>query len=161
MGIVNLGVKVLMGLQHASDPEIGVAVIDGFTHYVLNVMETVNSTSELTMAELFATFDPEKIHSHPGVRSDLFSRKLEETRVIDFFGGRTGIEGDEEVEDIPPNEGNEEESTEEDIPAARSRTPRSPEARPGSPRTLRTWTGVAVIGLLIGWSINRGRNLAQ
>lgn len=35
----------------------------------------------------FDTYDPEKIHSHPGVREDLFPRPLRQTLVTDFFGG--------------------------------------------------------------------------
>jgi GPI-anchor transamidase subunit K len=35
----------------------------------------------------FSAFDPEKIRSHPGVRSDLFKRPLDRVLVTDFLGG--------------------------------------------------------------------------
>ena len=39
------------------------------------------------MAPQFDTYSFEKIHSHPGVRGDLFRRPLRQTLVTDFFGG--------------------------------------------------------------------------
>lgn len=39
------------------------------------------------MSLQFSTFDPQKLDSHPGVRSDLFNRPLDRTLVTDFFGG--------------------------------------------------------------------------
>jgi len=38
--------------QHANDYDIGVAVIDAFTHYVLEFMESINKTSQASMEEL-------------------------------------------------------------------------------------------------------------
>ncbi|KAJ2936899.1 hypothetical protein H1R20_g196, partial [Candolleomyces eurysporus] len=73
--------------SYANDQDIGVAVIDSFTHYVLEFMEGVGKTGKASMKDLFDTFDPVKINSHPGVRSDLFKRPLEETLITDFFGG--------------------------------------------------------------------------
>ncbi|KAL0573931.1 glycosylphosphatidylinositol anchor biosynthesis, partial [Marasmius crinis-equi] len=62
--------------SHENDNDIGVAVIDSYTHYVLQYMEGVNKTSKLTMGDLFTSYDVPKIGSHPGVRSDLFQRPL-------------------------------------------------------------------------------------
>jgi hypothetical protein len=45
----------------------------------------------------FNSFDPVKIKSHPGVRSDLFNRPLSQTLLTDFFGGVSQIEVDEEA----------------------------------------------------------------
>ncbi|OSC99600.1 hypothetical protein PYCCODRAFT_1372810 [Trametes coccinea BRFM310] len=73
--------------SHENDRDIGVAVIDSYTHYVLQFMEGINKTSQATMQDLFDTYDPEKINSHPGVRSDLFPRSLRDALVTDFFGG--------------------------------------------------------------------------
>ena len=39
-------------MQHAHDNDIGVAVIDAFTHYVLQFMEKINKTSQVSMQEL-------------------------------------------------------------------------------------------------------------
>jgi phosphatidylinositol glycan class K len=95
-------------LQHENDNEIGVAVIDTFTHYVLEFMEGIDKTSQTSMQDLvrclslslllststylprrgqFDTYDPQKIHSYPGVGSRLFGRPLNETLITDFFGG--------------------------------------------------------------------------
>ena len=38
--------------QHHTDADVGVAVIDRFTHFVLNFLEGVNQTSTATMKEL-------------------------------------------------------------------------------------------------------------
>ncbi|TFK17389.1 hypothetical protein FA15DRAFT_676095 [Coprinopsis marcescibilis] len=92
--------------SHSNDDDIGVAVIDGFTHHTLQFMEGVNKTSQHSMKDFFESMDPEKIKSNPGVRSDLFGRPLEDALITDFFGGvaqvevveRVGGEYDEEVE---------------------------------------------------------------
>jgi len=73
--------------SYENDADVGVAVIDTFTHYILEFMEEINKTSQLTMQDLFNTYSFEKIKSTPGVRSDLFSRPLDRTLITDFFGG--------------------------------------------------------------------------
>ena len=35
----------------------------------------------------FNTYDPNLMHSTPGIRTDLFPRPMTETLVTDFFGG--------------------------------------------------------------------------
>ncbi|KAJ3736591.1 peptidase C13 family-domain-containing protein [Lentinula guzmanii] len=77
-GILATGSSVVgeNSYSHENDYDIGVAVIDSYTHYVLEYMEKVNKTSRLTMADLFTSYDVPKIGSHPGVRSDLFERPL-------------------------------------------------------------------------------------
>ena len=42
--------------QHANDNDIGVAVIDAFTHYILEFMEKINKTSQVSMQELVMPF---------------------------------------------------------------------------------------------------------
>lgn len=39
-------------LSHHSDNEIGVAVIDSYTHFILNYLEDVNKTSKKTIQDL-------------------------------------------------------------------------------------------------------------
>jgi len=78
--------------SHENDNEIGVAVIDSFTHHVLQFMEGINKTSQVSMQDLFSTYSYEAIKSHAGVRSDLFPRSLKETLVTDFFGGVAQVE---------------------------------------------------------------------
>ena len=83
--------------SHHADNDVGVAVIDRWTYYNLEFLETqVNSpTSKLTMGDLFDSYDETKIHSRPGVRWDLFSGGEERGRerlVMDFFGNVQGVE---------------------------------------------------------------------
>ncbi|KDQ32136.1 hypothetical protein PLEOSDRAFT_1062200 [Pleurotus ostreatus PC15] len=80
--------------SHENDYDIGVAVIDRYTHYVLNFLEGVNKTSQTTMQDLFNSYDVDKIGSHPGVRSDLFKRRVDEALITDFFGGVAQVQLD-------------------------------------------------------------------
>ncbi|KAG2357314.1 peptidase C13 family-domain-containing protein [Suillus spraguei] len=73
--------------SYENDNDIGVSVIDSYTHYVLKFMEGINKTSQTSMQDLFDSYDPVKIYSHPGIRSDLFRRPLDKTLITDFFGG--------------------------------------------------------------------------
>ncbi|KAA1472383.1 hypothetical protein DENSPDRAFT_838635 [Dentipellis sp. KUC8613] len=73
--------------SYESDSDIGVAVIDSFTHFILEFMEGINKTSSATMKDLFDSFNPATIRSHPGIRSDLFPRSLDRAFITDFFGG--------------------------------------------------------------------------
>jgi phosphatidylinositol glycan class K len=73
--------------SYENDNDIGVSVIDSYTHYVLKFMEGINKTSQTSMQDLFDSYDPVKIYSHPGIRSDLFRRSLDKTLITDFFGG--------------------------------------------------------------------------
>ncbi|KAJ3562204.1 hypothetical protein NP233_g9722 [Leucocoprinus birnbaumii] len=43
--------------SYANDNDIGVAVIDAFTHYILEYMEGINKTSQMSMQDLFNTYD--------------------------------------------------------------------------------------------------------
>ncbi|PSR70740.1 hypothetical protein PHLCEN_2v13360 [Hermanssonia centrifuga] len=84
--------------SHENDNDVGVAVIDSYTHHILEFMEGIDKTSQISMQGLFDTYNYDKIHSHPGVRSDLFHRPLKQTLVTDFFGGVA------QVEVLPPTE---------------------------------------------------------
>ncbi|EPQ27607.1 uncharacterized protein PFL1_04745 [Pseudozyma flocculosa PF-1] len=78
--------------SHHSDGDLGVAMIDRFTNHVLEFMEDKNKTSETTMQDLFDNYNPDVIHSDPGVRTDLFHRPLDHVKVTDFFGGVAQVE---------------------------------------------------------------------
>ena len=83
--------------SHHADNDVGVAVIDRWTYYVLEFLETqvTSPTSEKTLGDLFDSYDVDKIHSHPGVRWDLFPGGEEagrSRRVVDFFGNVQGVE---------------------------------------------------------------------
>ncbi|KAJ9096357.1 hypothetical protein QFC21_005178 [Naganishia friedmannii] len=85
--------------SHHNDMDIGVAVIDSFTHYVLQYLEGIDKGSKATLQDFFNIYDPEKIKSHPGIRKDLFPFDLQRTLVTDFFGGVSHVQ-------IPPSRGN-------------------------------------------------------
>lgn len=83
--------------SHHADADVGVAVIDRYTYYNLDFLESQvrESSSKLTMGDLFDSYDEAKIHSHPGVRYDLFPGGEEAARnrlVMDFFGNVQNVE---------------------------------------------------------------------
>ena len=82
--------------SHHADNDVGVAVIDRWTYYNLDFLETqvTSPTSKLTLADLFGSYDESKIHSNPGYRWDLFpggEEKGRERLVMDFFGNVQGV----------------------------------------------------------------------
>jgi len=44
------------------------------------------------MRDLFDSYDPQKIHSHAGVRTDLFHRDLSDVAITNFFGNIQAVE---------------------------------------------------------------------
>jgi len=74
-------------LSHHDDPTLGVPVIDRWTYYILQYLETVGPDSKKTLRNFFDhTSDYHLVKSQPVVREDLFSRPLDETLLTDFFG---------------------------------------------------------------------------
>lgn len=45
-------IPLIVSLQYENDRDIGVAVIDTYTHYILEYMEGINKTSQATMQDL-------------------------------------------------------------------------------------------------------------
>jgi glycosylphosphatidylinositol transamidase (GPIT) subunit GPI8 len=85
--------------SHHADNDIGVAVIDRYTYYNLEFLESEvrDTSSKKTLGELFDSYTYEKIHSHAGVRYDLFRGGAEAARkrlVTDFFGNVQNVEVD-------------------------------------------------------------------
>lgn len=83
--------------SHHADNDVGVAVIDRWTYYILDFLESqvTSPSSKLTLGNLFDSYDESKIHSKPGVRWDLFpggEDKGRERLVMDFFGNVQGVE---------------------------------------------------------------------
>lgn len=83
--------------SHHADNDVGVAVIDRWTYYVLEFLETqvTSPTSEKTLGDLFDSYDVKKIHSNPGVRWDLFpggESAGRQRRLVDFFGNVQSVE---------------------------------------------------------------------
>ncbi|KAJ1935955.1 glycosylphosphatidylinositol anchor biosynthesis, partial [Linderina pennispora] len=62
--------------SHFHDFDLGVSVIDRFTYYNLDFLESVDMSSKQTLADLVHAYNTSLIHSHPGVRDDLFARDL-------------------------------------------------------------------------------------
>lgn len=85
--------------SHHADNDVGVAVIDRYTYYNLDFLETQvrEPSSKQTLGDLFDSYDESKIHSHPGVRWDLFPGQEQggrERLVMDFFGNVQNVEVD-------------------------------------------------------------------
>lgn len=72
--------------SHHSDLDVGVAVIDRFTFYTLEFLEKIDKNSQITIDKLFDEYTFENVHSHPGIRTDLYSRDPATVRLTDFFG---------------------------------------------------------------------------
>lgn len=83
--------------SHHADSDVGVAVIDRFTYYNLEFLETQvhDQSSKLTVGDLFDSYDEDAIHSTPGFRYDLFEGGEQAARsrlVMDFFGNVQNVE---------------------------------------------------------------------
>ncbi|KAF4778793.1 peptidase C13 family protein [Colletotrichum scovillei] len=85
--------------SHHADNDVGVAVIDRYTYYNLEFLESQvqDLSSKKTVGELFDSYTYEKIHSHAGVRYDLFpggADAARSRRITDFFGNVQNVEVD-------------------------------------------------------------------
>ena len=85
--------------SHHADNDVGVAVIDRYTYYNLEFLENEvrDTSSKKTVGDLFDSYTYEKIHSHAGMRYDLFRGGAETARsrlVTDFFGNVQNVEID-------------------------------------------------------------------
>ncbi len=85
--------------SHHADNDVGVAVIDRYTYYNLEFLESQvrDMNSQKTVGELFDSYDFEKIHSNAGVRYDLFPGGSDGARsrlITDFFGNIQKVEVD-------------------------------------------------------------------
>lgn len=86
--------------SHHADQDVGVAVIDRWTYYNLDFLESqcTSTSSNVTLGELFDSYDPVKVHSDAGIRYDLFAGgepEARKRRVVDFFGNVQGVEVDD------------------------------------------------------------------
>lgn len=86
--------------SHHSDMNIGVAVIDRFTYYTLEYLEKIDKNSNATLDKLFAEYTYENVHSHPGIRTDLFPRNVSDVLLTDFFGNVQNVVVDQNNNDI-------------------------------------------------------------
>lgn len=103
--------------------DIGVAVIDSFTHNILQYLETIGKTSrnslqefasrlslflqhpsecwQLTVKIQFSTYDPAKIMSHPGISTSLSNVPPEQILITDFFGAVARVEVSPQSAELP------------------------------------------------------------
>lgn len=95
--------------SHHSDVEIGVAVIDRFTYYTLEFMEQIEKNSSLSLQDLFDYYTFDKVHSHVGVRTDLYNKDPSKILITDFLASVQNIvlnEDDHESPLLPTHEKN-------------------------------------------------------
>jgi len=90
--------------SHHADNDVGVAVIDRYTYYNLDFLESQvrEPSSKRTVGDLFDSYDEGKIHSRPGIRWDLFPGGEQAGRdrlLMDFFGNVQNVEVDSAVND--------------------------------------------------------------
>ncbi|KIJ58193.1 hypothetical protein HYDPIDRAFT_96436 [Hydnomerulius pinastri MD-312] len=159
--------------SHENDNDIGVSVIDSYTHFVLEFMEGINKTSQVPIQDLFSSYDPVPIRSHPGVRSDLFRRPLDKALITDFFGGVAQVEMFPAVEEkIQANTFVSKCSQDTKIPQQHPPNPTADELISGEVhanttsvplsgfanqpwdtrwKEIRKWTSVLLVGSLVGW----------
>ncbi|KAJ6782275.1 hypothetical protein PWT90_00598 [Aphanocladium album] len=91
--------------SHHADNDVGVAVIDRYTYYNLEFLESQvrDMNSQKTVGELFDSYDFDKIHSNAGVRYDLFPGGADGARsrlITDFFGNIQKVEVDREQDQV-------------------------------------------------------------
>lgn len=86
--------------SHHSDLEIGVAVIDRFTYYTLEFLESIEPNSNVTIDKLFGIYTFDNVHSDPGFRTDLFNRDISTVKLTDFFGNVQKVLVDNVEDDI-------------------------------------------------------------
>ena len=110
--------------SHHADNDVGVAVIDRYTYYNLNYLENEvkDTSSRKTLGDLFDSYDEKQIHSHPGLRWDLFPGGEEAGRnrlIMDFFGNVQGVEVGDGLRGMRPNDTSEAEWREDLLGLAR------------------------------------------
>jgi len=77
--------------SHHMDSTLGLSVIDRFTYYTLEFMES-NHDGSATIRDLFNSYNPKVLMSTPGVNEQLFRRPLDHVLISDFFGAVTHVQ---------------------------------------------------------------------
>ncbi|XBW35572.1 hypothetical protein QEN19_001146 [Hanseniaspora menglaensis] len=82
--------------SHHTDMDIGVAVIDRFTYYVLEFLEQNihNKKYDGTLQDLYDYLSFDKVHSHIGYKIDFLNKDLDlkDIKILDFFSQTQIIE---------------------------------------------------------------------
>jgi GPI-anchor transamidase subunit K len=110
----------------------------------------------------FDTYEPEKMKSTPGVRSDLFPRPLDRTLLTDFFGGVSQAEvvSEEAIESHMKS------TPAENLPDPNPGKKKAKAVKPFAVKleepslkwdgitsaTIRAWAGAGLIGFFIAWT---------
>ncbi|KAJ7829035.1 peptidase C13 family-domain-containing protein [Mycena leptocephala] len=130
--------------SYENDADIGVSVIDRYTT-TSSSSWSASTRPPRSVADLFASYDPVKIHSDPGVRADLFSRPLSEVGAGVAAAAAGGAGGDADdawasaaKKVVPPRVGAETDAGESGPAGAEW-------------RGARAWGGVLLLGALVGW----------
>lgn len=79
-------------LSHHVDPSIGVYVIDRYTYYALEFLETVTPGSKKTMGQFLEVCPKYQCISTVAKRTDLFRRDVNKVLLTDFFGSVRNVE---------------------------------------------------------------------
>lgn len=134
----------------------------------------MSTSSDLFPLIQFSAYDPVKIRSHPGVRSDLFQRPLESVLITDFLGGVAQAEVfpviNESLDTSPQQDM--QDVAEDERPSTIHSAPVTPQLqhqrdwetgptlvgnepfdRPWyvDAKELRKWTSVFLVSSLVGW----------
>ena len=91
-------------LSHHVDPAIGVYIIDRYTYYALEFLETVTQDSKKTMGEFLEVCPRRLCISTVGKRTDLFGRDPKKVPITDFFGSVRNVELTREVIRLTSND---------------------------------------------------------
>jgi phosphatidylinositol glycan class K len=75
--------------SHHHDAAVGLSVIDRFTYHTLEFMEAVEPHSRATARQWFDHLTYMKLRSRARPQTGNYARRLEEARVVDFFGSVT------------------------------------------------------------------------
>jgi phosphatidylinositol glycan class K len=73
-------------LSHHGDPSIGVYVIDRYTYYALEFLESIDSNSNRTLSDFFAVCPRRQCISTVNAKTDLYRKDTAKVRLTDFFG---------------------------------------------------------------------------
>ncbi|XP_033731695.1 GPI-anchor transamidase-like [Pecten maximus] len=79
-------------LSHHVDPTIGVFVIDRYTYYALEFLESAKPDSKKTMGQFLKVCQPSQCSSTVSTRKDLFPRDPDKVLLTDFFGSVRNVE---------------------------------------------------------------------
>ncbi|OWF49867.1 GPI-anchor transamidase-like [Mizuhopecten yessoensis] len=79
-------------LSHHVDPTIGVFVIDRYTYYALEFLESAKPESKKTMGQFLKVCPRSQCSSTVSTRKDLFPRDPDKVLLTDFFGSVRNVE---------------------------------------------------------------------